>query len=248
MKHWRRGLQVIALLALGGPAAVGVSGAVSLGGDWRSASRDSAGLAPPPESTPEAVVQVYAARAFNWRGLFAVHTWIALKPAGAPAYTVHQVLGWRGRDGGRVVDSRFDVPDRYWYGAAPEVLADIRGERAGALIGAIEAAIARYPYAHEYRLWPGPNSNTFVAHVARAVPALGLDLPATAIGKDYLAGGALFGRAPSGSGGQVSLGGVLGVLAARREGLELNLFGLVFGIDPLRGALKLPGLGRIGGG
>lgn len=47
--------------------------------DWRTASRDSAGIAPLPAETPEAVVQVYAARTFNWRGTFAVHTWVAVK-------------------------------------------------------------------------------------------------------------------------------------------------------------------------
>ncbi|MCZ6585936.1 MAG: DUF3750 domain-containing protein, partial [Gammaproteobacteria bacterium] len=35
---------------------------------WRTASRASVGLAPDPATTPEAVVQVYAARAVSWRG------------------------------------------------------------------------------------------------------------------------------------------------------------------------------------
>ena len=39
--------------------------------------------------------------------------------------------------------------------------------------------------------------------------------------------------------------GVLGVLAATEEGLEVNLLGLNFGIDPLDFALKLPGFGRV---
>ena len=43
-----------------------------------------------------------------------------------------------------------------------------------------------YPYANTYSLWPGPNSNTFTAWIARAVPELETDLPATAIGKDYI--------------------------------------------------------------
>ena len=39
-----------------------------LGGrDWRTASREPAGLAPDPATTQEAVVQVYAARAVRWR-------------------------------------------------------------------------------------------------------------------------------------------------------------------------------------
>jgi hypothetical protein len=40
--------------------------------DWRTASRESVGLAPDPATTREAVVQVYAARALSWRGYFAV--------------------------------------------------------------------------------------------------------------------------------------------------------------------------------
>ncbi len=71
-------------------------------------------------------------------------------------------------------------------------------------------------------------------------------MPPTAIGKDYLPGGALVAGAPSGTGYQVSLFGLFGVLAAIEEGLEINLLGLSFGIDPLDLALKLPMAGRIG--
>ena len=83
-------------------------------------------------------------------------------------------------------------------------------------------------------------------HVGREVPELALDLPTTAIGKDFLTNGGLAENAPSGTGVQVSWYGVLGVLAARQEGLELNLLGLSFGIDFLRPAIKLPGVGRLG--
>src|SRR5690606_13884704 len=93
----------------------------------------------------------------------------------------------------------------------------------------------------------GPNSNTFVAHVIREVPGLALELPVTAIGKDYLADGFLA-RAPSGTGYQLNVGGILGVIAAWDEGLEFNLLGLSFGIDVRDPAIKLPGLGRLGAG
>src|SRR5262245_66379212 len=62
--------------------------------DWRTASREPVGLAPDPANTPEPIVQVYAARAVGWRGLFGVHTWIAVKPAGQ-GYTVYEVIGGR---------------------------------------------------------------------------------------------------------------------------------------------------------
>ena len=82
--------------------------------------------------------------------------------------------------------------------------------------------------------------------IARSVPALGLELPPTAIGKDYLSNGSVFARTPSGSGLQLSLLGLLGLSLARDEGMEINLLGLIFGVDPLDFALKLPGIGRFG--
>src|SRR3954468_19263683 len=91
--------------------------------DWRTASREPVGLAPDPASTPEAVVQVYSARAVSWRGWFGVHTWIAVKPTGARTFTGHEVIGWRLRSAGTVVISSHRAPDSRWYGAKPELLA-----------------------------------------------------------------------------------------------------------------------------
>lgn len=213
--------------------------------DWRTASREPVGLAPDPASTPEAVAQVYAARAVSWRGYFAVHSWVAVKPAGAPAYTVYEVIGWRLRYSDSALAIRSRGPDERWFGAAPELLADKRGPAAEALIGRIDQAARAYPYAPEYRVWPGPNSNTFTAWIARAVPELEVDLPPTAIGKDYLRD-RVVATAPSGSGFQVSLYGLLGLTASGVEGLEINLLGLSFGFDPFSPAIKLPFVGRLG--
>src|SRR6058998_1956087 len=63
----------------------------------RTTSRAPVGVAPDPAATPEAVVQVYGARCSGWLGYFGVHTWIAVKPAGARAYTTYEVLDWRWR-------------------------------------------------------------------------------------------------------------------------------------------------------
>ena len=245
MKWLRRCLLIVAGL-LAGPLLAVSCGDVSMGQDWRTADRSSAGIAPNPRNTPEAVVQVYAARAFNWRGALAVHTWVAAKPRDGDYYTVHQVMGWRRYQNLPVVISTPDIPDRLWYGARPELLVDLRGEQATQAIPRIEAAVASYPFVREYGLWPGPNSNTFTAHVGREVPELALDLPTTAIGKDFLTNGSIVESAPSGTGGQLSLYGLLGVTVAREEGLELNILALNFGIDLLRPAIKLPGIGRIG--
>ena len=213
--------------------------------DWRTASHESVGLAPDPAATPEAVVQVFGARTWGWRGNFGVHTWVAVKAANAVAYTVYEVIGWRLRWTDSVVVIHARAPDARWYGNAPELYADKRGAVAEALIPRIDAAARSYPYASEYSAWPGPNSNTFVAWITRAVPELGVDLPPTAIGKDYL-GAAIVGSSPSGSGVQFSLGGLLALTASGVEGLELNLLGLTFGLNPFDPALKLPMLGRLG--
>jgi hypothetical protein len=94
-------------------------------------------------------------------------------------------------------------------------------------------------------MWPGPNSNSFTAHLAREIPELRLTLPSTAIGKDYLPLGRIVARTPSGTGYQVSMLGILGAAVAGEEGLELNVLGFVFGVDPAHAALKLPGIGRL---
>lgn len=96
-----------------------------------------------------------------------------------------------------------------------------------------------YPYSQQYTVWPGPNSNTFTAWVSRLVPKLKLDLPPTAIGKDYL-GDKFIGLPPSGSGFQFSFYGLLGALTSHVEGIEINLLGLTFGIDHDPFAIKLP--------
>ena len=225
--------------------AIAAAACVRLGDDWRSASREPVGLAPAPAATPEAVVQVYAARTVGVRGLFGVHSWVAVKPAKAGAYTVYEVIGWKLRWDDTAVSIREREPDARWFGNEPALLAEARGAEAESLIPRIEAAVKSYPYPDEYRAWPGPNSNTFTAWVTRRVPELRADLPPTAVGKDYLAG-SLFASAPSGSGVQLSLVGLLGITASSVEGLEINLLGMTFGLDPWPPAIKLPIAGRLG--
>ncbi len=178
--------------------------------------------------------------------MLGVHSWIAVKPTGAPAYTRYEVIGWGVDRGLPAIRVNRTGPDNYWFGSRPDRLVDLRGLGVDEIIAKIEAAVAAYPNPDAYRTWPGPNSNTFIAFIGRQVPELRLHLPPTAIGKDYLPGGALLARSPSGSGGQLSILGVVGVLAAREEGFELNVLGLTLGVDARIPALKLPGLGRVG--
>src|SRR5437762_9378452 len=240
---WLLGLLV---LLLSGPLLTLAFGSVSMRGDWRTATHRATGLAPDPASHQEAIVQVYASRTFGWRGAFAVHTWLAAKPVGADRYTRYEVIGWYARRGGSALSiSDHGAPDAEWYGASPRLLRDVRGTDAQAIIDKLPKAAAAYPYADNYSAWPGPNSNTFLAHLGREIPELHLTLPTTAIGKDYLSSGQFVARTPSGTGYQLSVSGLFGVAAGRDEGLELNVLGLVIGIDVRHPAIKLPGIGNV---
>jgi hypothetical protein len=210
---------------------------------WNSADWSSARLLPAAEDEPEAVVHVMAARVGRWRGIFAHHSWIVVKPAGAPRYIRYDVVGW-----GNPVRTDHREADGRWYGNEPILLLSLRGQSAEAAIPAIRAAVAGYPYAKlgTYKAWPGPNSNTFVAYLASQVPELAPALLPTALGKDFRSDGIFAGLSPSRTGIQLSVFGLLGATVGWVEGVEVNLLGLVAGLDVRRPALKLPGWGRIG--
>ena len=155
--------------------------------DWRTASREPAGIAPDPGLIREAVLQVYGASTWGWRGWFAIHTWIAAKPTNQASYTVYEVIGWRQRRGLPVVRIEKDLPDRFWFGEQPHLLKEYRGEGVDRLISAVDRAAKSYPWPDTYTAFPGPNSNTFTAWIAKQVPELGLELPFSAIGSGYAA-------------------------------------------------------------
>jgi hypothetical protein len=241
MKLKRTMLLALALFVI--PLAISFATHTPAAATWQTASREPTGLAPDPTIVREPVVQVYAARTFGWRGAFGVHSWIIVKREGAADFTRYDVVGWSGPP---FVHRNYATPDAEWYGSRPNLLIDWRGEGVETLIDQVEAAVESYPFNDTYQTWPGPNSNTFIAHVGRSVPELRLDLPANAIGKDYQPLSAALGRAPSGTGVQASLFGVLGIIVAPEEGLEINVLGLSLGVDVAEPALRLPGLGRVG--
>ena len=63
----------------------------------------------------------------GWRGLFAVHTWIVVKPSGAAAYTRYEVIGWGVDQGAPAVRVNRMGPDNCWFGARPVLLVDLGG-------------------------------------------------------------------------------------------------------------------------
>lgn len=152
---------------------------------WRDASRESARIAPLPSEYKDAIIQVYAADTWGWRGLFAVHTWISVKPSNADHYTVLEVVGWRARWGVPVLRVEQDLPDRYWFGAEPELVYEKTGEGVDEIIVSILEASSEYPWANEYVVFPGPNSNTYPAWLAEQVEGFDPDLPFRAIGSGW---------------------------------------------------------------
>lgn len=208
---------------------------------WRNADWSSIGSLPPASAHPQARVLILSGRTGGLKGVVSVHSWIVLKARNARRWNRYDDVGW-----GMPLRLNNWAPDGRWFGNRPEVVADLSGDAAEALIPAIMAAIRSYQYrgAGDYRLWPGPNSNTFVATVLRAVPELGATLPPNAVGRDFRALPYL-GLTDSATGVEANLWGVFGVKIAWVEGIEVNLFGLVAGLDLRRPGVKLPGFGLI---
>ena len=205
--------------------------------DW-----SSSGMLQEANADPEARLLIFTGRTGRWKGIFSVHSWVVLKPENATAWNRYDVVGW-----GQPVRNNGWAPDGRWYGDTPRVLLDMRGPQASALIPKVRSAIAAYQYsrAGDYRIWPGPNSNTFVASVLRAMPELEATLPSNAIGKDFRPA-PYIGLTDSRTGIEASLFGIVGVKLGWVEGVELNFLGLVSGIDLRHPAVKLPGFGRLG--
>jgi hypothetical protein len=208
---------------------------------WSRADWSSASLLEPASATPQASVRVFSAPAGRWKGLFSHHAWIVVKEKGASRYTRFDVVGW-----GSPVRTNGWAPDGRWYGNTPVLVATIDGLEAEKLIPKIRAAVESYQHAQtgDYRVWPGPNSNTFVATVLAAIPEAGIVMPPNAIGRDFRAP-FFAGLSPTRTGVQISALGLFGLTIAWQEGIELNVLGLVTGLDIRRLAIKLPGWGLL---
>ena len=166
-------------------------------GGWQTADRSSAGLLPRGIRNPEALIRVYAARTLRWKSIFAVHSWIVIKEKGAASYTRYDYTAW-----GEPIRTNGFAADARWFGAAPETVVAVDGEKAALLIPrfATSSRAASSAPTATISPWPGPNSNTFVQAALNAVPELKAVLPPTAVGKDFPYDGDWFGMTASGTG------------------------------------------------
>jgi len=161
---------------------------------WRNADWSSTGSLPDPGADAQARVLIMSGRTGGWKGVFSVHSWVVLKPENARSWRRYDVVGW-----GNPVRTNGWAPDGRWFGDNPVAVVDVSGPEATALIPKIEAAIRTYEFAQagDYRVWPGPNSNTFTATVLRAAPELAVAMPPEALGRDFRADGSFVGATAS---------------------------------------------------
>jgi hypothetical protein len=238
----RLAILIVAIYLVPGLAAAGLWVTREHPANWREADWTSTKILPDPQKDASARVAILAARTGGFKGAFAVHSWIVIKRQGEPHYDRYDVVGW-----GIPVRKNAYAPDGRWYSNAPDIIWQATGGDAEALIPKIEKAIFTYPYNVKggYRLWPGPNSNTFVASIMRAVPEINAVLPSNAVGRDYLSGGRFFAYDPRGD-AHLTLFGLIGFSAGIKSGFEMHFLGLVAGLDFAHPGIKVPAFGRFG--
>jgi len=238
-------ISTFAILLIMLPIAAGAAWSYAMGWpkSWNAADWSSSGLLPKAIDDNRAAIYIMAGRSGRWKGIFAVHHWVVVKPAGASDYERFEVVGW-----GTPVRRNAHAPDGRWYSSEPFIVHQMHGGEAQALIPKVIAAVRSYQWSApgEYVVWPGPNSNTFVASIARNVPELGAELDPAGVGKDWLGPGVQTGTMPSGTGFQISYNGLIGAGISAREGIELHFLGATIGVDFDDLAIKLPALGKIG--
>lgn len=162
------------------------------------------------------------------------HPWFAVRRAGEPTWRIYEVGG-----GGSLSDPFANEP----Y-VEPVLHGVWRGAEAEAGIACLEDEAPRWIQALDYRFYPGPNSNTFGDVMLRRCD-LHASLPSTAIGKDWR-GWFGAGITSEGTGVQVETP-LVGLKLGLKEGIELHVIGLSFGVDFWPPAIIVPfGTGRIG--
>lgn len=183
-----------------------------------------------------------------WITRFAHHTWIDVKRGSEADWWRAEV---QGRGAGVVfeaIDSVLARNDCWYERRGLRVLAVHAGAAARAIAEQLPAACIALDaeYAASYLKWPGPNSNTFVADLARAIPQLRYLPDGNAVGKDW---SGWFGAGATTSGTGLHLDTpVAGAALGLREGVELHLLGFTTAVRLFPPALALPFLPEIPGG
>jgi hypothetical protein len=210
---------------------------------WREANWTASGVLPKADGDREAAIYIMSANTGGFKGAVASHSWIVTKATGDTTYNRYDKVGW-----GAPVRRNNYAADAFWYSNTPHIVRSITGPEADRLVPKVAAAIQSYPYSGvgDYRIYPGPNSNSFVAYVLRSLPDLGAVLPPDAVGRDFPTDGRMFEIDPDGRDMHATLYGLVGFAAGARSGFEVHFMGLVAGIDIANPGVKIPAIGRIG--
>lgn len=165
------------------------------------------------------------------------HPWFAVRKKGDKAWRTYEV------GGGGEEDDPFRHHSPYLNPQVEHVWRGEDGDVAAACIERYAPGVKEYIEEH-YIFYPGPNSNTFGDVVLRRC-GLHASLPSTAVGKDWR-GWFGAGVTSEGTGVQVETP-VLGLKVGLKEGVEVHVIGLSFGIDLWPPAIIVPwGSGRLG--
>jgi len=201
---------------------------------------------PRPAATPREppwLVLVKSARlpdAAPWPTRFAHHTWLDVKLGS-------EAMWWRAEiassESGVVflpIDASRARDDTWYSRRGVRLLATIEGEPARRVAEALPRLCKELDarYADGYLRWPGPNSNTFVADLARELPDLAFVFDANAIGKDW-PGWFDAGVTSSRTGLHLDTP-IAGAALGLRDGVELHALGLTLAVRLWPPSLALP--------
>jgi hypothetical protein len=165
------------------------------------------------------------------------HPWFAVRKKGETEWHVYEVGG-----GGTETDPFTKhtpylkpILHKVWRGEEAEEAAACIADKGPGIKSDIES---------NYIFYPGPNSNTFGDRVLRACK-LSASLPSTSVGKDWR--GIIGGGITSERTGLQLETPVVGLKIGLKEGVEVHVIGLSFGVDLWPPAIIVPlGPGRIG--
>src|SRR4051812_8444550 len=165
------------------------------------------------------------------------HPWFAIRKKGETTWHVYEV------GGGGDEEDPFTKHTPY---VEPMLHKVWRGDEAEAAATCIEREgpkIRSYIESH-YIFYPGPNSNTFGDRVLRACK-LSASLPSTSVGKDWR--GIIGAGVTSERTGLQIETPLVGFKIGLKEGIEVHIIGLSFGVDLWPPAIIVPvSYGRIG--
>jgi hypothetical protein len=192
---------------------------------------------PPPETPYVAVLSGEMPEPIT---MVARHAWIVANAAKGEPLLRYELMG----DAFKTTTGRpFD-----YFGEGDVALHGLlEGDRAevSTMIACLDLETPRYNEEHPtYFPIPGPNSNTYVDQMLKRCH-IPVELPATAIGKDYR--GVLGASVTSGGTGIQFSSWLGGAKVGIKEGVEIHVLGVAIGVDLWPPALIVPvNPGRIG--